>query len=265
MTSVVTRLSLGCGLRRMSGTASVDLIYRGRCMGPANRLVLWDFDGTLGYRPGMWSQTLIDSLSVARAGHGFGAADIRPYLGSGFPWQSRALHHPFAGDPDAWWGQMTLVFRHAFVSMGCSTSDAHVASLLVREQYLDPSRWIVYSDSAPSLDRLARAGWKSSIVSNHVPELPELIQALGLADKFAHIVSSGSLGWEKPSRSIFAHAVELAGSPSAVHMIGDNLAADVRGAENAGITGHLLERGPDSDPSRSSPLEIVVERILATG
>lgn len=25
-------------------------------------MVLWDFDGTLGYRPGMWSQALLDIL-----------------------------------------------------------------------------------------------------------------------------------------------------------------------------------------------------------
>lgn len=234
-------------------------------MGSTDRLVLWDFDGTLGHRPGMWSQTLVDSLGVARPGHEFSAADVRPYLASGFPWQSESLHHPFAGDSDAWWGHMALVFRSAFISMGCSIADARSASLLVREHYVDPSRWIVYSDSAPSLDRLAAAGWKNSIVSNHVPELPTLLETLGLADKFEHVVSSGSFGWEKPSPSIFARAVELAGSPRSVHMIGDNPVADIRGAENAGITGHLLERGADCHSSLPSPLELVVDRILAAG
>lgn len=231
-------------------------------MAHRDRLVLWDFDGTLGYRPGMWSQTLIDSLTLVDPDHGYTIIDVRPFLSTGFPWHSPNLRHPHAGKPDAWWNDMTTVFRRAYTSMGCPEDVAFEASVGVRACYLDASTWQIYPDSAASLDRLAEAGWSNSIVSNHVPELPQLLDELGLAHRFQDIVTSGSYGHEKPSTAIFTHAVQLAGSPQAVHMIGDNPIADVAGAERAGITGHLLERDTQEPSIEPGPLAAIIDRIL---
>lgn len=79
-------------------------------------------------------------------------------------------------------------------------------------------------------------------VSNHVPELPALVAALGLAPYFSAVVTSAALGWEKPNPRMYAAALAAAGDPDEVWMVGDNPVADVAGAEAAGIRA-ILVRG----------------------
>ena len=61
-------------------------------------VVLWDFDGTLAYRDGMWRGCLVEALDEVAPGHGVIAADVKPGLRDGFPWHpareraSRAEH-----------------------------------------------------------------------------------------------------------------------------------------------------------------------------
>jgi FMN phosphatase YigB (HAD superfamily) len=59
---------------------------------------------------------------------------------------------------------------------------------------------------------------------------------VGLADAIDAIVTSHSIGWQKPHRRIFERALELAhAEPSEAAMIGDRLDADVWGASRLGI------------------------------
>ena len=58
----------------------------------------------------------------------------------------------------------------------------------------------------------------------------------GVADAIHGVVSSHSVGWRKPHPAIFERALELAGAePSDTFHIGDNLIADVWGAQQLGI------------------------------
>ncbi|MFI5888145.1 hypothetical protein [Streptomyces sp. NPDC051554] len=43
------------------------------------------------------------------------------------------------------------------------------------------------------------AGWRHLIVSNQVPEIDVLLQALDLHRYFVSVVNSSLIGWEKPS------------------------------------------------------------------
>jgi putative hydrolase of the HAD superfamily len=68
----------------------------------------------------------------------------------------------------------------------------------VRSTYLDPSTWVVFDDTVAALELLAGEGWNQVILSNHVPELPQLVAALGLSSYFTAIHTSGTTGFEKP-------------------------------------------------------------------
>jgi putative hydrolase of the HAD superfamily len=63
-------------------------------------------------------------------------------------------------------------------------------------------------------------------VSNHVPELDQLVADLGLRSFFDGVVSSGVVGYEKPHQRLFAHAMESTGAARPIWMIGDNVDAD---------------------------------------
>lgn len=219
-------------------------------------VVLWDFDGTLAYRDGMWRGCLVEALAEVAPGHGVIGADLAPGLQDGFPWHRPEIGHPGLNSPDAWWGALQPLFVEAYVGAGVEAPLAARAARGVRARYTDVSRWTVFPGSVAALEKLAAAGWQHVIVSNHVPELDGLLRDLGLDRYFAAVVNSSLVGWEKPHRRIFEVALELAGSPERVWMVGDNPVADVGGARALGIPGILV------GPGRDDGLLTAVRRIL---
>ena len=85
------------------------------------------------------------------------------------------------------------------------------------------------------------------IVSNHVPELPALVEDLGLAGWFDAVVTSARVGFEKPHPRLFAAARAVSPDPR-IWMIGDNPIADVAGARSVGIDAILVRTRHDVSP-----------------
>jgi putative hydrolase of the HAD superfamily len=54
------------------------------------------------------------------------------------------------------------------------------------------------------------------------------------------MISKSLEGYEKPHPQLYQIALQKVGNPRTVWMIGDNLHADVLGAENVGIKGILV-------------------------
>jgi len=128
----------------------------------------------------------------------------------------------------------------------------------------DPSWYTFYDETLPALDRLARAGVETVVVSNHVWRLPEIVRALGAGARFEGVVTSARVGARKPHPRIYQHALRLTTArPDEVVMVGDSLTADVAGAERAGIHGVYLDRkgrpAPDGVPTIRTLLDIPLE------
>ena len=62
-----------------------------------------------------------------------------------------------------------------------------------------------------ALSALAEAGWTHAVLSNHVPELADLIEALGLTSHFARVFNSADIGVEKPNPEAFRIALDAMG------------------------------------------------------
>ena len=90
------------------------------------------------------------------------------------------------------------------------------------------SRGQEYGRSGDLLEGAAAAGRRNVMVSNHIPELTDLVQGLNLTRHFAAIVSSGVVGYEKPHRQLFEAALPHGRPGETVWMIGDNPDADCR-------------------------------------
>lgn len=112
----------------------------------------------------------------------------------------------------------------------------------VRERILDPGNYRLYEDAEAVLSELAAGGWKHYMVSNNFPELEQVCGALGIRRHFDGFVTSALVGYDKPRREIFEIALRRAGFPDDCYMIGDNPAADIEGAKNAGIRAILVNR-----------------------
>ena len=215
------------------------------------RLAIWDFDGTLAHRRGEtgWSILLAETLDAEEPGHTHSAETFRPHLREGFPWHSPEVAHPELCEPEAWWASVRPVLGRAYEAAGYPPERALELADAARRLYVDPSvGWELFADTLPALSRLTQAGWTHAILSNHVPELRQIVAALGLDERVELVSCSAETGYEKPHAQAYASVLDRL-QPAQAWMIGDNILADVLGAEELGIPAVLVRR-PDPRAAR---------------
>jgi putative hydrolase of the HAD superfamily len=225
------------------------------------KAVLWDFDGTLAWRVGRWSDCLVEALDLVHENHGVTRDAVRPGLQGGFPWHRPHEGHRHLDTAHRWWSALLVVVVEAYRRVGVDPDVARAAADLVPGVYVDPQYWRVFADTRPALTRLRAAGWRHVIVSNHVPELPGLVRGLGLDDLVDLVVTSAASGYEKPHPEMFAFALAQAGSPERVWMVGDNRVADLGGATAVGIPA-LLVRTPAAEGAQAMDLQAAATLII---
>ena len=214
--------------------------------------ILWDFDGTLVSRPRMWSAACMEALDQLTPGHPVTREDLRRGMSTRFPWHDAARSYAHLTEPDAWWAHVSTHFQQVLQGLGVR-GPLHPVTDRIRADIVDASRYTVYDDVHPTLSQLAEDGWQHVIVSNHVPELPAIVQALGLAAYFKGVLSSAIVGFEKPNPRIFQRALEMTAPDLPVWMIGDNVTADCLSVRSFGIrailvrndTAEFAPRAPD--------------------
>ena len=209
----------------------------------ARRIIFWDFHGTLGARLGGWSGAIADVIAGRFPKLGVACQDIGQYLQTGFPWHTPSVPHPELSSPDRWWQALYPVLGCALVRLGVPSGSVDDMVLEVRSRYTDSSGWALYEDTIPVLRQLDDLCWRQIVVSNHVPELPEILCALGLG-VLDMVITSARVGFEKPHEGIFRYALDRVGGHirprDAIWMVGDSMPADIAGAAAVGIPGILV-------------------------
>lgn len=209
------------------------------------KTLIWDFEGTLAYRPdGLWTPALMEIIHTADPGRRVEPAQIRPYLNAGLPWQTPDKPHTEIRTAEQWWQALWPVFRAAFESAGFTPTQAQVMAGQVRFVFSNPAKWVLYPDTLETLERLAAQSWQHVILSNHVPELGEVIQHLGLQAFFARVFNSAETGYEKPHPRAFEIALQALRPADTLCMLGDNPIADIEGARQAGLPAILVHSDP---------------------
>lgn len=99
-----------------------------------------------------------------------------------------------------------------------------------------PTKPHLVSGVAALLQQVAEK-YELHIITNGFDEIQGIkLQSGAIAHYFNHIISSGQVGYRKPDKRIFEHALTLAGAtPEESLMIGDNPVSDIKGAFLAGI------------------------------
>ena len=188
-------------------------------------------------------------------------ARLRPYLQAGFPWHTPdVVRGPCS--PDQWWGD--LLFTLAAAVQAATGLDAGEARRLlrgVRAAYTDPPGWQLFDDSVPVLTTLRHRGWSHIVLSNHIPELPHLVDALGLGDLIGAVYSSGFTGVEKPHRKAFETVFAQHPGAQEGWMIGDSWRADVQGALAVGMRAILVRSANSEAPEGTRRCETLEEVI----
>jgi len=99
------------------------------------------------------------------------------------------------------------------------------------------TNWVLEGDTLQTLKKLEADGYRMGLISNagDDQDVQQLARRFGIAQYFDFILTSAACSYRKPHRRIF----ELALSnwyflPSEAVMVGDNLDADIRGAQSVG-------------------------------
>jgi putative hydrolase of the HAD superfamily len=100
------------------------------------------------------------------------------------------------------------------------------------------------TDAAPTLETLARRGYRMGVVSNADGRVRGLLERAGLAPFLELVVDSSEVGFEKPDPRIFRAATDrLDLPPEACAYVGDIYEIDVLGAQAAGLHAVLIGTG----------------------
>jgi putative hydrolase of the HAD superfamily len=107
------------------------------------------------------------------------------------------------------------------------------------------TNWALEEDTLPTLKKLEENGYRMGLISNAGDDrdVQQLARGFGISQYFDFILTSAACSYRKPHPRIF----ELALSnwyflPSEAVMVGDNLEADIRGAQSVGLYGIWLNR-----------------------
>ncbi len=221
------------------------------------KAIFWDFDATLAYNDGKWTGTATDLANEKYPELPVVRDDIRPSMSDGhFPWHTPDAAHP-GQSPDEWWESLQPLLIRAYRNAAVPEEMAVELAGMFRAAYLDISKWHLFDDTITGLSALSDLGWKHYILSNHVPELPSIVEQLGLMPYLEGVSTSAETGYEKPNPEAFLQMIRKLPKESTIWMIGDNVEADVIGAEAVGLPA-ILVRGehPDARYSCESLLDI---------
>jgi len=171
----------------------------------------------------------------------------------------------------------SFVLRELLAGKGYKkVSESLLRRALDRLFAVTQTNWLLEEDALPTLKRLEENGYRLGLLSNAGDDrdVQQLAHSFGISRYFDYILTSAACSYRKPHPRIF----ELALSnwyflPSEAVMVGDNLEADVRGAQSVGLYGIWLSRRagertedqlrvqPDASLSSLSELPAALDRL----
>jgi putative hydrolase of the HAD superfamily len=111
-----------------------------------------------------------------------------------------------------------------------------------------PCAWACYADVPGVLAHLKSAGYRLALASNFDRRLHAVCDGIAALRQFDLRIISSEVGCRKPGRAFFDALVRNAGCRSEeILMVGDDVANDVTGARQAGLTAVHLDRGAAPD------------------
>ena len=139
-------------------------------------------------------------------------------------------------------GARALVIEKALTSLELDTSPAKQMAAdytALHREHLKP-----FDDAFATLDAVRAAGMKVGLITNGPGWLQrDKIARFGVERYMDVIAIEGEFGCGKPEPAIFRHALTTVGvDPAEAWHVGDNLYADIGGAQGAGMQGVWIHR-----------------------
>lgn len=207
------------------------------------RAVLFDLDGTLRRNRPSWPDLFLDTAQR----HGVPVTpEARRHLkrwAHRFWASSDELKAMFKthGEGEAFWRAYT---QRRLEILGCPPEKAaELAPRILQEmQAMEEPPDVVPEPVPATLEALRRQGYRLAVLTNRGEPLNGYLRDIGLEGYFDLALTAGEVGVWKPDPAVFHHAVERLGvAPHEAAYVGDNLYADVLGAQAAGLHAVLLD------------------------
>jgi len=240
------------------------------------RAVIFDLGGTLMYERDSW-QPVNERADEALTKY-LRAQGLELNL-STFPVEFRRRLDDYfqQRENDLFETTYSFVLRNLLVDKGYGdVSEGIIRNALDRLFAITQTNWILEEDALSTLKKLEENGYRLGLISNagDNKDVEQLAKKFEIASYFDFILTSAACSYRKPHPRIF----ELALSnwyflPAEAVMVGDNLEADVRGAQSAGLYGIWISRRagertegemrvqPDASLSSLSELPTALDRL----
>jgi putative hydrolase of the HAD superfamily len=187
----------------------------------------------------------IYAVALGRHGRPVSAAEVEPiFAGAWSDLQERTprgidRYSSQPGGEKQWWGAF---LREVLARL---EHDADWRPLLeeLYAAFSNPEVWKIFPETLATLDAARGRGLRLAVISNWDRRLPEILDGLGLTDRFSHVAVSAIEGVEKPAPGIFLRTLERLGvRPEEALHVGDSPLEDYDGSQAVGMTPVLIDR-----------------------
>jgi len=209
------------------------------------RAVIFDLGGTLMYERGNWDAI---TAKADEALTNYLREEGMELNLSTFPREFRKRIGKYfkKREKDLLETSYSFVLRDVLEDKGYrDVSDTIIRSALDRLFAVTQTNWVIEADTLQTLRKLEADGYRMGLISNagDDQDVQQLARRFGISQFFDFILTSASCSYRKPHKRIF----ELALSnwyflPSEAVMVGDNLDADIRGAQRVGLYAIWISR-----------------------
>lgn len=166
-------------------------------------------------------------------------------LPASFLAEHRDRFYNYTDTPYAFWG---LIFETMFRDLGLDRGQLLRALETAYQHFMCADLWRVEPTFSELAAFCSHRDIQLYVTSNWDPRLPVILERLEVACFFAEIITSAHVGYEKPSKKIFARLIDAAGcSPEEILHVGDSPVADIRGARQSGLRPVLFGRRHAAD------------------
>ncbi len=161
------------------------------------------------------------------------------------------------------------VLRETLTTIGVSPEQVDVPEIMRIFDWQPMQGERAYPDALEVLPQLAAQGVELGLVTNASAPMRYRDQELAAFDLLGYFprcrIAATEVGYLKPHRAIFQRALELLGvAPHEVVFVGDNLEADIKGAQQAGMVAVLRAHEGVVDEWASDAPEITPDGTIHT-
>ena len=205
------------------------------------KVIFWDFDGTLVKA----NRRFVDSLNftLQKFGHSPDICTIDKTIKEAYPWLN--YQNSYVGEKDSWWDNFLKKLFPIYSSLNIDKSLIEKINQEYKTRLTTHNDYEIYPDTKFVLQECTNRGYSNYLLSNNFPELSFFVKDLGISEYFEDLIVSSHVGYEKPRKELFDHAIKISRCDFGI-MVGDNPIADIRGGKEVGLKTILVHNTVES-------------------